>query len=552
LRGDPGRIRQVLTNLLGNAIKFTEQGEVIVRVTCDRETESDVLIRITVEDTGIGIASEAQTKIFHAFTQADVSLTRRYGGTGLGLTISKELVELMGGEVGFQSLPGQGSTFWFTVRLAKRPADATDMIRGRQVNLDGRRVLIVDNSAAARWILEQQTAIWKMRATSTAGASEALEWLRQHAARNEPFDLAILSFVMPEIDGLTLARSIRADPALWQTRLVLVTSLGMHVAVSSWKESGIDACLVKPVRQSRLQESLAAIFSGTPAGADASPRGDSARRQPIASTEKSASSLRILMAEDNAVNRKVAMRQLKKLGYSADQVSTGTAAVDAIRQVPYDVVLMDCHMPELDGFEATRLIRQMEAAGEIVRDRPVCIVAMTANALEGDRERCLAAGMNDYVSKPVKLPELQAVLQHAAGVTLPSSVVPETGPVSDRDNESVDLSILAGLRELSESGEPDPLRELIELFLEDVPARLRTMETALNASDSRMLKEAAHTLKGSANNLGARPMARLAAEIERLAAQQDLPAAVNLMPVLVREFGRVRFLLEREGKKQNT
>ncbi len=549
LRGDPGRIRQVLTNLLGNAIKFTERGEVMVRVTRERETEKDVRVRFTVNDTGIGIAPEAQAKMFQAFTQADVSLTRKYGGTGLGLAISKELVELMDGKVGFESAPGRGSTFWFTVRLEKQRADATDWFRWKQINLEGVRVLIVDDSAMGRRILEEQTAIWKMRTSSAAGASEGLALLRRHAELGDPFDLAILDLVMPEMDGLTLARSIRADPVLRRTRLVMVTGLGMHHEIQAWRESGIDAYLVKPVRQSRLQECLNAVRSGSATCAETAAARGGAGNKPEPAIGDSGSPLRILMAEDNAVNRKVALRQLKKLGYGADAVTTGAAAVDAMKKVPYDIVLMDCHMPELDGFEATRLIRQLESAGEMVRGRPACIIAMTANALEGDRERCLAVGMNDYVSKPVKLAELQAVLQHAAGNSRPAAAACPPAAEEPPDGKTIDLTILSGLRELREPGEPDPVSELIDLFLDDAPARLRTIKTALVKPDKRTLKDAAHSLKGSANNLGARPLARFCADLERLASEEDVAGARNLLPHVTDEFERVRFVLERERKK---
>jgi len=549
LRGDPGRIRQVLTNLLGNALKFTERGEVVVRVTREEATGSDVVLRFTVTDTGIGIAPDAQATIFQAFTQADVSLTRKYGGTGLGLAISKQLVELMGGQVGFHSSPGKGSTFWFTVRLSKPPADATDFRRAKPFDLEGVRVLVVDDSASGRRILEQQTAIWRMRPESVGSAAEALSALRRGVEKGEPFEVAILDFVMPEMDGLTVAREIRADPALRRTRLVMITGVGMHHEIQSWRESGIDAYLVKPVRQSRLQECLGAALSGSIP--DTSSRTAGARMGSAAEPGRSGPPLRILMAEDNAVNRKVALRQLKKLGYTADSVTNGVAAVEAMRSSPYDIVLMDCHMPELDGFEATRLIRQLEGSGEMAGGKPVWIVALTANALEGDRERCLAAGMNDYVSKPVKLPELQAVLQHAAGVSRP--VVPVVPVPAEADGagaaECVDPAILAGLRDLRVPGEPDPLAEFIDLFLEDVPSRLRAIKAALAKPDAAALKEAAHSLKGSANNLGARPLARLCADLEKLGAQEDVAAALRLLPELSGEFERVRFVLERERKR---
>jgi signal transduction histidine kinase/DNA-binding response OmpR family regulator len=427
VRGDPGRLRQVLTNLVGNAVKFTENGEVVVHASIvgsrngdngqqsnQRAEASDdpprIAVRFEVRDTGIGISEEARTRLFQAFAQADGSTTRRYGGTGLGLTISRQLVHLMGGEIGVESEPGRGSTFWFVVPLERSDAVPVPMPAARAV-LTGTRVLIVDDNQTNRLILERQLAAWGMQAVSAADGPSALATLRGGHVTGRPFDLALLDLQMPGMDGLELANQIRSISALAHLPMVMLTSVGMHEREAALRQSGLAATLTKPVRQPQLLAMLAEALSlGAPGhrlgrrqphGAGASPTRRSFGVRP-----------RVLVAEDNPVNQRVAVRMLERLGLGADVAADGREAVESYARQPYAAILMDCQMPELDGFEATAQIRAREGAG-----RRTPIVAMTASAMRGDRERCLEAGMDDYISKPITIESLYAVLERWLSLT---------------------------------------------------------------------------------------------------------------------------------------
>jgi signal transduction histidine kinase/DNA-binding response OmpR family regulator len=409
LRGDPGRLRQVITNLLGNAIKFTEKGEVVVRVARENETDTHAVISFSIKDTGVGIPEEVQAKLFQAFTQADNSTTRKFGGTGLGLAISKQLVEMMGGHIGVRSEPGKGSTFWFNARLEKQtgPAEAPPSIYFR--DLFDLRVLVVDDNATNRQILRHQLYAWKMQKGSAANGYEALDLLRTAVADGKPYDLALLDMQMPEMDGMTLARAIKSDPAISATRLIILTSMGYMHSQNELKAAGVDAYLVKPVKQSRLFDCLVNVLGRAAAEHVFTKPADDA---PAAQAPEELPGLRhtrILLAEDNIVNQKVALAQLKGLGFTADAVANGHEVLSALKQVPYDIIFMDCQMPEMDGYEASRKIRQAERSPTSWK-APVHIVAMTANAMTGDREKCLAAGMDDYLSKPVRKAELRSAL----------------------------------------------------------------------------------------------------------------------------------------------
>ncbi|HEY0792918.1 MAG TPA: response regulator [Chthoniobacterales bacterium] len=412
LRGDPGRLRQILTNLIGNAVKFTAKGEVVVRVAKASETETRTVLRFEVQDSGIGVALEAQGRLFKAFSQADGSTTRRYGGTGLGLAIARQLVAIMEGEIGVESEPGKGSTFWFTAQLDKQAGSACSPEPCRS-DLAGVRVLAVDDNAVNCRILRHQLRAWNMEASSAGGGEEALRMLRAAAARGEPYKVALLDVQMPDMDGWVLARAIAADPGLAGTaRLVILTSVGQSLSAADLKADGIEAYLVKPVKQSRLFECLVGVMGNAQARAQNAKVPVAAEPVPP-ETNPHYEALRILLAEDNLINQKVALGQLRKLRYRADAVLNGIKVLEALQQIPYDVVLMDCQMPEMDGYEATRTIRQREQATDppCPWRVPIHIIAMTANAMQGDRERCLEAGMNGYVSKPVRAAELQAALK---------------------------------------------------------------------------------------------------------------------------------------------
>jgi len=410
LRGDPGRLRQVVTNLIGNAIKFTSKGEVVARVSLDSETETEAVINISIKDTGIGVPAELQGKLFQAFTQADNSTTRKYGGTGLGLAISKQLVEMMGGTIGVTSEMGKGSTFWFNVRLEKQSGPPVPAPSIYFRDLFDLRVLVVDDNATNRQILRHQLFAWKMQKGSAANGHEALEILRAAAADKKPYDLALLDMQMPEMDGLTLARAIKADPSISSTRLIILTSMGYMHSQDELKAAGVDAYLVKPVKQSRLFDCLVTVLGRAAAEHVFSKPEKGAPASLPAPELTGARHARILLAEDNIVNQKVALAQLKGLGFTADSVANGQEALTALKQVPYDIIFMDCQMPEMDGYEASRLIRLAEKTSSVPWKAPVPIVAMTAHAMTGDREKCLAVGMDDYLSKPVRKADLQSAL----------------------------------------------------------------------------------------------------------------------------------------------
>jgi two-component system sensor histidine kinase/response regulator len=413
LRGDPGRLRQILTNLIGNALKFTNKGEVVVRVTKESETAAHVKVRFEVEDSGIGIPLEVQGRLFKAFSQADDSTARNYGGTGLGLAITKQLVALMDGEIGVRSEPGKGSNFWFTAQLEKQTL-TPEGLHAPDFDRLHLRVLVVDDNHTNRRILRNQVTAWKLSVGSAASGEEALKELRAAIGEGQPYDLALLDVQMPEMDGLTLATVIKADPILSGTRLILLTSLGHALHSAELKKMGIEAYLVKPVKQSRLFDCL--IHHGR-SGEESKKPADI----PLLTVSSSNSSeskpefkkTRILLAEDNFINQKVALAQLRKMFYRADAVANGREVLEAIQRVPYDIIFMDCQMPEMDGYEAAKVIRQWESRSDTPCPwkSPIHIIALTAHAMQGEREKCLAAGMDSYLSKPVRSGDLRAALE---------------------------------------------------------------------------------------------------------------------------------------------
>ena len=405
--GDAGRLRQILINLVNNAIKFTEHGHVFLDVDSETETPDRVRCRITVEDTGIGIPEEKQREIFERFAQADVSTTRRFGGTGLGLAISKELVALMGGEIGVRSRPGEGSAFWFVVPLELETAPAPLPLLDAE--LKGIRVLVVDDDATNRRVLREQLISWKMRPEECVGGIEALAALREAQSQGDPFSMAVLDHQMPGMDGEALGRLIKQTPELRDTVLVMLTSLGRRGDAARLRHAGFAAYLTKPAKQSVLFEALQGAWTARASGGQAGLVTRHSLKERAAAEREGAAGprfhARVLLVEDNAVNQKVATRMLERLGCRVDKAGNGKEALEMVAALPYDMVFMDCHMPEMDGYEATREIRRSEAGG-----RRHTIVAMTANALAGDREKCLEAGMDDYISKPIQKEDLIAAL----------------------------------------------------------------------------------------------------------------------------------------------
>jgi two-component system, sensor histidine kinase and response regulator len=400
--GDPGRLRQVLINLVANAIKFTDTGEVIVRVRRQATGGPGVAIQFEVADTGIGLSAEEQARVFSTYSQVDSSTTRRHGGAGLGLAIARMLTQLMGGDIGVESEKGAGSRFWFTALF--RSADGEVRAPQRGPSLSGVLVAIVDDNQTNRTILERYLRSWGMRELSFDNGRDALQEMRRSARADDPLEVAVIDMMMPGMDGAALAAEIRSDPLLKNLVVILLTSAG-HAAVPV---PGVDVELVKPVRPSQLFD---ALHSQLAAKAAAEGEEDEMDPGPSDPTRRWA---RILIVEDNAANLKVAVRMVERLGYRADAAGNGTEAIGMLDRVRYDAVLMDCQMPELDGYEATRMIRKAERGA-----RRVPIIAMTAAALAGDRERCLSAGMDDYISKPVKLHVVAAVLERwLAGTAL--------------------------------------------------------------------------------------------------------------------------------------
>jgi PAS domain S-box-containing protein len=505
LIGDAGRLRQIILNLVGNAVKFTDEGEVVVEVTVDRQTDDDITLRFMVRDTGIGIAHEKQWKIFGAFEQADASTTRRFGGTGLGLTISAQLVELMEGRLWLESEPGQGSRFYFIAAFGIHK-DAADLVGPQAGTLHDLRTLIVDDNATNRLILSEILAGWQMQATAVSGAAEALAALREAADRGQPFDLVLTDALMPDIDGFRLVEEIAHDDQLKASKIILLTS-STSTAAPGRVAAALSARLTKPVKQSDLLDAIVTAFAG-PAPVPALP-------VPVGGTrnadEDASRPLKVLVAEDNVTNQKLVEALLTHRGHVVRTVPNGRLAIDRATQEAFDVILMDVQMPEVSGLEATTAIREQERG----TGRHIPIVALTASAMAGDREECLAAGMDAYVSKPLRPGELFATIDALCGSGPASSAA---APIASR---SVNLdTLLAGF-----GGNGKLVREVVDVFVEDAPAMISRLRDAAGVRDSAQLAAAAHALKGAAGLFAEGRAYESARRLERFAKAGDLSAA---------------------------
>jgi two-component system sensor histidine kinase/response regulator len=487
--GDRARLRQVLTNLVANAVKFTERGEVAVRVRLARRDDQQAIIRFDVVDTGIGIPAAVIHRLFESFSQADTSTTRRYGGTGLGLTISRQLVELMGGEIGCESEPGVGSAFHFTATLGQATAGRAAR-RTRPPLPSALHVLVVDDNDTNRAIVEAYLRARDVRCEAAASGADALQLMHAAARAGEPFEVVILDGQMPGMDGIELARAISMAPSLRAARLIMLTSTVDRRPAA--REAGIHHYLTKPVRRAKLLETVAevmgALAPSAPAAAPAT--------APVCGQ-------RILVVEDNAVNQRVIEAMLAKRGFTVECAANGREGLERIAEHEYALVFMDCQMPELDGYEATAALREREDAGA-----HLTVVAMTAHAMKGDRERCLAAGMDDYLAKPLRPEELDAVLER----WLHAPAAPDAAP----ERASMALVDEARARVFREDY-PEIVDQLIELFQDSTPPLLRELRDGAEAGDGEIVRRAAHKLKGSCQNIGASGMAAQVAELERTA-----------------------------------
>ena len=527
--GDPVRLRQVLLNLLGNALKFTPRGEVKVSVRLLTQDAHALMLKFEVADTGVGIAPETQARLFTAFTQADGSTTRHFGGTGLGLAIVKQLVQLMGGDVGITSSPGHGSTFWFTVQLGyatlrEQPLPTPDRF------LSGLRVLIVDDNATNRFILNTHLTAWGADAIDTDTGAAALALLTQAAHEHRPFDLAILDIHMPDMDGFMLAQAIKSNPTIRGIPLVALSSVDNHAHRGTTESLGFVAWLQKPARQSALRDCLFRVHQGaatTPAAAMPGP------------LTSHAHGTRVLLVEDNPVNREVAVGLLELLGYYVDSAEDGRQACALTATRPYSLILMDCQMPVMDGFAATATIRERERQTQSAR---IPIIALTANAMEGDRDRCLAAGMDDYLSKPFAHQALAEMLvrwcpprnpQHPRSPAAPpaagghSNLAPPVPPL-----EPVDRTAWETIATFQRPEQPSVLHKIIGLYLTSSQAQIAQLRQALQGQDYDALRVLAHTLKSSSATLGAHRLAALAKQLEEACRTAHVEQAEGLIALI--------------------
>ena len=542
VRGDPGKLRQILTNLLSNAIKFTEAGEVVLRAKLDQDLGDDVTIRFDITDTGIGISPEGKRRLFQSFSQADGSTTRKYGGSGLGLAFSKRLAELMGGEIGVESEPGSGSTFWFTVRLGKIPADQV-VVATPVEDLRGLYALAVDDNQTNLHIVRAQTRLWGMVCDITTQGSEALLMI-EAASRERPYDLAILDMHMPGMGGLELARAIKGDTANEKLKLVLMTSMGQRGHAAQSEQAGISAYLNKPVRQAQLYDCLRTVMG--PSSQRSPQIAQPAPRLVTAHSLQEAKDLRrprVLLAEDNQTNQMSVVRMLERLGYQVELAVNGIEAVAACRDIEYGIVFMDNQMPEMDGLTATREIRKLELASG---KTPVPIIALTADAIEGTRERCVAAGMNDYMTKPFKVAQLSEMLERWVALRTPEVTMPES-TTRVHPQSGIDSSVLDDFRDPGDgNGSNDFVTKIINEYLADSTTRMATMKAAVVRCDAPALMLDAHSLKGSSSTVGANGMAAICAELETLARNTAFDGIPALFITLEDEFILAGDALRRE------
>ena len=527
LVGDVTRLRQILVNLISNAVKFTHQGEVVVNVDGRASDDGRYRLHVSVRDTGIGIPRDRLPFLFQSFTQVDSSTTRKYGGTGLGLAISKRLAELMGGSAWAESEPGLGSTFHFTAEVEAAPNRESHFLRQQAPALAGKRVLIVDDNTTNRRILVKQSLLWGLLPSANPSAAEALDLVRH----GHGFDIAILDMGMPDMDGIDLAWEIRKYRDPRSLPIVLLTSMGTRISAATDPELGLAAFVYKPIKPAQLYRVLLDALGGT-----SSASADAERETPahnLALAEQLP--LRILVAEDNAVNQKVVMRLLGRMGYRADIAANGLEVLDAIERQPYDVILMDIQMPEMDGIEATRRIFQRRDRHEAPR-----LIAMTANAMPGDRELALSVGMEGYLTKPIDLPTLRQAL---LGLRTQGELNGQAAM------QSLDIHRLDELAVFDAADGGRLVRELIDLFIADSPAHMRNLWTSFGGRDASGLRASAHRFASSVENIGARRMAFLCAELERCGQTDNLVDAQPLLTQLTQELERVRALLEAERNR---
>ena len=537
VKGDPLRVGQVLTNLVGNAIKFTERGSVVVRVDAVAETAREVTLRFEVADTGVGISVGAQARIFKEFSQADGSTTRKHGGSGLGLAISKQLVEMMGGTIDVRSDVGVGSTFWFTVTLEKQPHAGDE--RSAPIGLlTGARVLLVESSAMHRGILHAQLTNWQMSVRLAETPKQAVELLGEAASRSVPYDMAVIDLGVPGMDAIELARSIRERTDIGNVRLVMMTR--RHADIRAAHDAGFNACLVKPVRQTVLYESLVNVMAGRAQEALA----PATTPNPAAATPAAIRG-HVLLVEDNVINQQVALGILQISGYSVTVVNNGREALDAHAQGGFDLILMDCHMPEMDGYEATRALRQREAASSAKR---IPIIALTANAMARDREECLEAGMDDHLSKPFNMLALQELLERwmtrdTAGPTQAAAIAAQA---TAKAAQVLDRAVLEQLGRVRTNGKPELLTRVIKLYIAESPALLEKLKEAARDGDDVRMANFAHTLKSSSANVGAAVLSRYCAEVESYARRAETEEARRCVGKLETEHRSVQSALVAE------
>ncbi|TKB66570.1 MAG: response regulator [Nitrospira sp.] len=539
LRGDPGRLRQILTNFVGNAIKFTEKGDVTVQAFLEKDLNDAVIVRFEITDSGIGIPPEVQARLFQPFTQADSSTSRKYGGTGLGLAISKQLAEQMGGTVGITSQPERGSTFWCTARFLKQTTSPLAIVPSAE--LAGRRVLIVDDNESNRVILNHLVTGWGMVADQAQDADAAIALIEQQAKKGLSYDVAVVDMLMPGKDGLQFAKEMKAHPVGSLVRLVILTSLIQRGHAELARQAGFVAYLTKPARHDQLSNCLRTVLgmpelvSEAPVTTVTAPAPPLITRHTLAETRSVA---RILVAEDNLINQKLTVRMLEKLGYQSDVVENGQEALAALDRVSYAMVLMDCQMPLLDGLEATRLIREREQAcrnvelgmkndelnvidspPSIHHSRHIPIVALTANAMSGDRDRCLAAGMDDYLTKPLRKENLKTTLDRWIARSIHSQAA-HTGS-EEHGVDGTGAEILSAVFDRATmlrniGGDTELLEQLVGLFIQRYQTMLEAIRAALAGRDQEAVEQAAHSLKGTAGNLCASEVVLYSGQLEAL------------------------------------